>query len=67
MESNDFGQFRCDNGHIYIISKRTCAFCSRCEDVLYDSNGPYMFLCSEGYDNGLGMDGQCEHFKPERM
>ena len=40
--------FECDNGRVYNLPEKHCAFCRNCTDIIYDSNGPYLFTCDIG-------------------
>lgn len=46
MEIKEFKPFECENGLVYSMPAKHCAFCKHCTDIFYDySNGPYMFIC----------------------
>ena len=53
--------FECDNGRVYNLPEKHCAFCQNCTNIFYDSNGPYLFICD------IGGDGYktCGKFEPD--
>lgn len=46
--------FECENGKVYEFPDKHCVFCKHCDNFLFDSSGPYCFLCElmKGYDGG---------------
>ena len=53
--------FECENGHTYLFPSKHCVFCKYCKDLLYDyTNGPYMFLCDLGCEDGHETCGKFE-------
>ena len=54
-------EFKCENGKVYLLPEKHCAFCEHCTDLLFDyTNGPYLFICNLGkeYEN-------CDSFKED--
>lgn len=46
--------------------KRSCLFCRRCTDVLWDyTNGPYLFICDRHPDIAGRVVVNCEYFEEE--
>lgn len=53
--------FECANGHTYLFPSKHCVFCKYCKDLLYDyTNGPYMFFCDLGCEDGHESCGKFE-------
>lgn len=55
-------------GPAYWCPEKSCVFCKHCDDIIYDSHGPYMFFCNYQMDPGedytnLGYQGKCEKFE----
>lgn len=54
-------EFKCDNGHTYIVKDKSCLVCGHCTDVFWDyTNGPYLVIC-ELHDE-LISDGTCKDY-----
>ena len=44
--------FECENGSVYACAPPCCLICKKCTDIYWDyTNGPYMCMCKELYDN----------------
>lgn len=60
-------EFKCENGHTYILKKDCCLNCKYCFDIWYDyTNGPYAAICYLGYIKTYeGLDA-CRHWVPDK-
>ena len=61
MSETNLKPFECDNGRVYRYPENHCAFCKNCTHILYDSHGPYLFLCDVG-NNDFKI---CGKFEPD--
>lgn len=50
------------DGREYAARNRSCFFCRNCIGILYDSGGPYAFICELELDTDLGIKGMCNEF-----
>ena len=54
-------EYKCSNGHTYIVKDKSCLVCGHCTDVFWDyTNGPYLAIC-ELHDE-LICDGTCKDY-----
>lgn len=54
--------------HIHVIAHpQSCFFCKNLTDYVFDSHGPYLFLCKHGTDKedptDEGIKGECQLFE----
>ena len=59
------------DGDISVIAHpRACFFCKHLTDYIYDSKGPYLFMCEKGTvkddPTEEGLKGMCEMFEKEK-
>ena len=62
-----------DFGASVLVPKRSCMLCKNLTDLVYDSNGPYLFVCYKAIGEDGIMDvarmggpyGNCDAFKPK--
>ncbi len=58
-------EYKCEYYSV-MAPERSCFFCQHCTDIFFDyTNGPYMFLCSEGVNTSNGLKGKCNLFKED--
>lgn len=56
-------EWESDSGLVIWCPEKSCVFCKKCEDVVYDHNGPYMFACKNIEQTEAGYKGECPEFE----
>ncbi len=55
-------EWESDSGLVFWCPEKSCVFCKKCENILYDGSGPYMFACEKIDLTESGYKGECPEF-----
>jgi len=58
-----YREWESDSGLVIWCPEKSCVFCKKCEDIVYDHNGPYMFACKNIEQTEVGYKGECPEFE----
>ena len=56
-------EWESDFGTVFWCPEKSCVFCKKCEDIVYDGSGPYMFACEKIDLTEAGYKGECPEFE----
>ena len=56
-------EWETDSGLVFWCPEKSCVFCKKCEDIIYDGSGPYMFACEKIDLTEAGYKGECPEFE----
>ena len=56
-------EWESDSGLVFWCPEKSCVFCKKCEGIIYDGSGPYMFTCEKIDLTEDGYKGECPEFE----